>query len=75
MRAAVILAAGRGSRLRQIVGSRPKCLARVGDCTLLERQIRTLRASGIQRTIVVAGYGAPDVHSTRCSSTRPLPAV
>ncbi len=37
---AVILAAGRGYRLRDVTGDHPKCLARIGNCTLLERQIR-----------------------------------
>jgi len=58
---AVILAAGRGGRLRAVLGARPKGLARAGDCTLLERQIRTLRACGIERVAVVAGYCAADV--------------
>jgi choline kinase len=58
---AVILAAGRGHRLRDVTGDRPKCLARVGGCTLLERQIRSLRACGIETITVVAGFGADDV--------------
>ena len=58
---AVILAAGRGGRLRGIVGDRPKCLARVGDCTLIERQIRVLRQLGLGPIAVVAGFHAPEV--------------
>jgi choline kinase len=58
---AVILAAGRGGRLRAVLGARPKGLAKTGDCTLLERQIRTLRACGIERIAVVAGYRAADI--------------
>ena len=57
----VILAAGRGSRLRDVTGDRPKCLARVGDRTLLDRQIRSLRRCGIDEIAVVAGYHAADV--------------
>jgi choline kinase len=53
---AVILAAGRGSRLNGIVRHGPKCLARVGERTLLERQIRTLREFGVSRITVVAGF-------------------
>lgn len=53
---AVILAAGRGSRLRGIVQHGPKCLARVGDRTLLERQIRALEDLGIGPITVVAGF-------------------
>ena len=58
---AIILAAGRGSRLRAVTGTQPKCLARVGDRTLLERQIGALRRCGVDRIVVVAGYGAADV--------------
>src|ERR1700704_1480394 len=65
---AVILAAGRGIRLRDVTGDRPKCLARVGGSTLLERQIRSLRACGIERIAVVAGFGADDVRRT-CGPT------
>src|SRR5439155_10947355 len=61
---AVILAAGRGHRLRDVIGERPKCLARVGDRTLIERQIRSVRACGIDAIAVVAGYHALDVRRT-----------
>jgi L-glutamine-phosphate cytidylyltransferase len=80
---AVILAAGRGGRLRGIVGDRPKCVARVGDCTLIERQIRVLRQLGLGPITVVAGFRAsevrrvcgPDVHivcNTRHAATNSL---
>jgi choline kinase len=58
---AVILAAGRGGRLRDVTGNRPKCLARVGDCTLIERQLRTLRRCRVDDIIVVTGYQAGEV--------------
>jgi len=58
---AVILAAGRGYRLRDVTGDRPKCLARIGNCSLLERQIRSLRGCGIETIAVVAGFRAGDV--------------
>jgi choline kinase len=58
---AVILAAGRGHRLRDVIGDRPKCLARVGNRTLLDWQIRSLRRCGIDDIAVVAGYRAADV--------------
>jgi len=58
---AVVLAAGRGTRLRAVTGNQPKCLARVGERTLLDRQIATLRRCGIDRIAVVAGHHAADV--------------
>jgi choline kinase len=67
---AVILAAGTGGRLRGVVGDRPKCLARVGDCTLLERQIRTLRDCGVADITVVAGFKTAEVRRTCGPSVR-----
>ena len=58
---AVVLAAGRGTRLRAVTGNQPKCLARVGDRTLLDRQIGTLRRCGIDRIAVIAGHQSADV--------------
>jgi choline kinase len=58
---AVILAAGRGHRLREVTADRPKCLAQVGDCTLLARQMASLRRHGIDRIVVVAGFNADSV--------------
>jgi choline kinase len=58
---AVILAAGRGNRLREVTGNRPKCLAQLGGCTLIERQIRALRACDVDDIAVVAGFGADAV--------------
>ena len=58
---AVILTAGRGGRLREVTGERPKCLAQVAGSTLLERQLRALRGTGIARIAVVTGYCPADV--------------
>jgi len=80
---AIILAAGRGGRLEGVIGDRPKCLARIGDRTLLERQIEGLQAAGISRIAVVAGYriemvervcprSVDFVHNTRYAFTNSL---
>jgi choline kinase len=58
---AVILTAGRGGRLREVTGDRPKCLAQVAGSTLLERQLRALRGTGIVRIAAVTGYCDADV--------------
>jgi choline kinase len=58
---AVILAAGRGARLRGVTGRGPKCLARVGGTTLIDRQVAALRRLGVDAITVVAGYHAADV--------------
>jgi choline kinase len=58
MKRAIILAAGRGSRLKNVAGDVPKCLAPMGAATLLERQIAALKTAGIDEIVVVTGYRA-----------------
>jgi choline kinase len=58
---AVILAAGRGSRLAAFTADRPKCLVEVGGAPLIEHQLQMLGMAGIRRVSVVAGYRAEDV--------------
>lgn len=58
---AVILAAGRGHRLRAVTGDQPKCMARVGVRTLLARQIDLIRGAGIDDIVIVAGYAYGEV--------------
>lgn len=53
---AIILAAGEGSRLDKICEGKPKCLVGIEENTLLEIQINTLHACGIEDIIVVRGY-------------------
>lgn len=53
---AVILAAGRGSRMRSLTESRPKCLVELGGRTLLSRQLQALREGGISEIAIVTGY-------------------
>jgi choline kinase len=50
--------------LRDVTGDRPKCLARIGDRTLIERQIRSLRACGVDAITVIAGFQAALVRRT-----------
>ena len=54
---AIILAAGRGSRLSQSQGSAlPKCLLNFGPYTLLERHLRLLQAAGVQEVVMALGF-------------------
>ena len=67
MMRAVILAAGRGSRMGYLGDDRPKCLVKLAGKTLIERQIAALRRGGIDEIGVVRGYRAemidfPDLH-------------
>jgi len=54
----VILAAGVSSRLYPLTASIPKCLLEVGKYTILERTIRNVLAQGIDRFVIVTGFGA-----------------
>jgi len=54
----VILAAGRGSRLRHLGGDRPKCLVDLEGRPLIERQIAALRRGGVDDIGIVRGYRA-----------------
>ena len=58
---AIILAAGRGSRLNGHLGDGPKALMRVGGATLVERQVRTLQQAGLREIVVVVGSEAERV--------------
>jgi choline kinase len=60
---AIILAAGKGTRLRGVAGDNPKCLAKVGEFSLIERQIATLREAGVDDIIVVVGFCADKVRN------------
>jgi choline kinase len=60
---AIILAAGRGSRIEAVIGEHPKCLARIGSSTLLERQVRSLKACGVDRITVVIGYRGEQIEA------------
>lgn len=54
----IILAAGKDQRLGKLTENNPKCLLSLGDETILERQIRVIKDSGIKENniFVVAGY-------------------
>lgn len=58
---AVILAAGRGSRMGWATARGPKCLLPIGDATLLDHQLEVLSAAGVSRIRIVAGYEAEQV--------------
>lgn len=53
---AVILAAGRGSRMGDLTSARPKCRTRIWGKELLEWQLSGLKAAGIQNIGLVRGY-------------------
>src|SRR5262245_66276250 len=60
VRHAIVLAAGRGERLRSVVDDRPKGLVEIDGETLVARSLRLLRAAGIDAVTIVAGHRAGD---------------
>lgn len=77
MTRAIILAAGRGSRLHPFTENAPKCLTELGGISLIERQLSVLRAAGIDDIVIATGYlsemlalpGTRQVHNPEWSST------
>ena len=56
MTKAIILAAGRGSRMGKETEDKPKCLTNLFGKTLLQWQIESLEKANIQEIELVTGY-------------------
>lgn len=74
---AIILAAGRGSRMKDLTDDRPKCLVELHGRSLLEWQITALKEAGIDDIAIVTGYrrellsdlGFKEFHNPRWANT------
>lgn len=74
---AIILAAGRGSRMKNLTDERPKCLVELRGKSLLSWQLAALREAGITEIAVVTGYkremlapfGLKEFNNSRWEST------
>lgn len=53
---AIILAAGRGSRMKELTEVLPKCLVKIQGKTLLDWQLEALIGAGISEIAIVTGY-------------------
>jgi len=58
---AIILAAGRGSRMGEKTKNLPKCLTTLKGKTLLERQLDALTTAGIEEIAVITGYKSEEI--------------
>lgn len=65
---AIILAAGLGSRIRPLTDHVPKTLLTVGDATILERMLSSVRAAGIDEVVLVLGYLHEKVERVVCEA-------
>jgi len=74
---AIILAAGRGSRMKDLTDDRPKCLVELRGKSLLDWQLDSLRSAGINEIAIVTGYqrerlanrGLVEFHNSRWAET------
>ncbi|HRK37714.1 MAG TPA: phosphocholine cytidylyltransferase family protein [Burkholderiaceae bacterium] len=74
---AIILAAGRGSRMKEMTDDRPKCLVELRGKALLDWQLDALRGAGIKEIAIVTGYkrellldrGLIEFHNARWAET------
>jgi choline kinase len=74
---AIILAAGRGSRMKNLTNDRPKCLVELGGKALLDWQLSALWEAGIEQVALVTGYrrelfdgrGLVEFHNPRWGET------
>ncbi len=53
---AIILAAGKGKRLQEASAGLPKCMIKIGEKTILQRQIDACRLVGIKDFVFVLGF-------------------
>jgi L-glutamine-phosphate cytidylyltransferase len=75
---AIILAAGRGSRMKCLTDERPKCLVELNGRALLDWQLEAIRGAGINEIAIVTGYnremladrGTVEFHNPRWTETQ-----
>ncbi|MCL5281953.1 MAG: phosphocholine cytidylyltransferase family protein [Planctomycetes bacterium] len=60
---ALILAAGRGSRLGKITDATPKCLLTIGTQPIVAHQLESLSEAGLAPVALVVGYCADEIRA------------
>ncbi|KAF6628187.1 phosphocholine cytidylyltransferase family protein [Paenibacillus polymyxa] len=63
---AIILAAGRGTRMRHLTANRPKCLLEIGGHSLLDWLKKALALKEISDIVIVRGYRAEQIPLDGC---------
>ena len=61
---AIILAAGKGTRVRAIATDTPKCLMELGGKRIIEWIIEALSIAGINQITIVTGFGASTIRKS-----------
>lgn len=72
MSTAMVMAAGKGTRMRPLTANRPKPLVRVGGQTLLDFVLAELRAAGVGRIVVNVHYLADQIEAHLAAKARDL---
>lgn len=62
---AIILAAGRGSRMNHFTADKPKCMVEFKNRPLIDWQINSLTKAGITEIAVVTGYKKEKISNTK----------
>ena len=60
---ALLLAAGRGTRISRYLGGKPKCLVPIGSTSLIKYSVDLLLSRGITEIGVALGYQGDDIRS------------
>ena len=61
VRRAILLAAGKGTRLQPLTADLPKCLVEVDGKPLLMRALEALSSQGVEEAVIVVGYGGDTI--------------
>lgn len=69
---AIIVAGGKGERLRPLTNSRPKCLVEVAGRPILEWQLASLERAGVERVAIVGHYLFEAIEAFAAEYTGPL---
>jgi choline kinase len=59
---AIIIGAGRGSRLKAMTDSQPKCYVTVGGVRLLDWTLEAFDDAGLQQKVFIGGYQIDQIH-------------
>tara|TARA_Y100000389_G_C17423712_1_gene498271 strand:+ start:191 stop:955 length:765 start_codon:yes stop_codon:yes gene_type:complete len=54
----ILLVAGEGKRLRPYTLDRPKCMVEINNVSLIDRQLKILKAEGLNDILMIGGYKA-----------------
>lgn len=69
---AIVLAAGKSTRLHPLTLSLPKCLLPVGNATILDHQIESLIEAGVSELIIVVGFEKEQIINHIANKKYPL---